>query len=48
VNAAKKDDYRFSSLLMGIVQSAPFQMRMSQNVDTEAQAVQVPTKGIAR
>jgi hypothetical protein len=28
---AKKDDYRFSSLLMGIVESPPFQMRMSQN-----------------
>jgi mono/diheme cytochrome c family protein len=48
VNGAKKDDYRFSALLMGIVQSAPFQMRMSQNVDTEAQAVQLPTKGITR
>ena len=48
VNGAKKDDYRFSALLMGIVQSAPFQMRMSQNVDTEAQAVELPTKGITR
>jgi Protein of unknown function (DUF1588)/Protein of unknown function (DUF1585) len=48
VNEAKKDDYRFSSLLMGIVQSAPFQMRMSQSVVTEAQAVQLPTKGTTR
>ncbi len=31
VNQAKKDDYRFSSLLMGIVQSTPFQMRLSQD-----------------
>ncbi len=34
VNEAKKDDYRFSSLLMGIVQSAPFQMRLSQSIDS--------------
>jgi mono/diheme cytochrome c family protein len=38
VRDAKKDDYRFSSLLMGIVQSAPFQMRLSQHLDSEAQA----------
>jgi hypothetical protein len=38
VNDAKKDDYRFSSLLMGIVQSAPFQMRMSQSIDLQASA----------
>ena len=31
VKAAKKDDYRFSSLLMGVVQSTPFQMRLSQD-----------------
>ena len=30
VSEAKKDDYRFSALLMGIVQSPPFQMRLSQ------------------
>ena len=30
VSGAKKDDYRFSALLTGIVQSAPFQMRLSQ------------------
>jgi hypothetical protein len=33
VNGAKKDDYRFSSLLTGIVLSTPFQMRMSQDVE---------------
>jgi len=38
VNEAKKDDYRFSSLLMGIVQSPPFQMRLSQNVDAQVQS----------
>jgi hypothetical protein len=37
VSEAKKDDYRFSSLLMGIVQSAPFQMRMSQSIEAQAQ-----------
>jgi hypothetical protein len=38
VNQAKKDDYRFSSLLIGIVQSPPFQMRLSQNVDAQVQS----------
>jgi cytochrome c5 len=38
VSEAKKDDYRFSSLLMGIVQSPPFQMRLSQNVDAQVQS----------
>jgi Protein of unknown function (DUF1592)/Protein of unknown function (DUF1588)/Protein of unknown function (DUF1585)/Protein of unknown function (DUF1595) len=45
VNGAKKDDYRFSSLLMGIVQSAPFQMRLSQHVESEAQARPVAKAG---
>ncbi|OYW20816.1 MAG: hypothetical protein B7Z52_01875, partial [Burkholderiales bacterium 12-64-5] len=27
IHSAQKDDYRFSSLILGIVQSAPFQMR---------------------
>jgi len=43
VSGAKKDDYRFSTLLMGIVQSPPFQMRLSQNLDTQAQSPQ-PSK----
>lgn len=30
VREAKQDDYRFSSLILGIVNSTPFQMRMSQ------------------
>ncbi len=38
VNEAKKDDYRFSSLLIGIVESPPFQMRLSQNVDAQVQS----------
>jgi len=37
VSEAKKDDYRFSALLMGIVQSPSFQMRLSQSIDTQAQ-----------
>jgi hypothetical protein len=45
VSGAKKDDYRFSSLLMGIVQSAPFQMRLSQRVESEAQARPVAKAG---
>jgi hypothetical protein len=30
VAAARGDNYRFSRLVLGIVQSTPFQMRMSQ------------------
>jgi hypothetical protein len=30
VLAARDDDYRFSRLVLGIVQSTPFRMRMSQ------------------
>ena len=30
VAAARANDYRFSSLVLGIVSSDPFQMRMSQ------------------
>ena len=30
VNAAEKDGYKFSSLLLGIVKSAPFQMRRAE------------------
>jgi len=31
VSASSADDYRFSSLILGIVQSSPFQMRRSQS-----------------
>ena len=31
VDAASGDDYRFSSLILGIVRSPPFQMRRSQS-----------------
>jgi len=31
VDAAARDDYRFSSLILGIVESPPFQMRRSQS-----------------
>ncbi len=37
VAQAKKDDYRFSSLLMGIVESPPFQMRLPQTADAPVQ-----------
>ena len=30
VRDARDEDYRFSSLILGIVNSTPFQMRMSQ------------------
>src|SRR4029077_15290494 len=30
VRDAARNDYRFTSLILGIVQSAPFQMRMTQ------------------
>jgi hypothetical protein len=30
VRDARNDDYRFSSLILGIVNSTPFQMRRSQ------------------
>ena len=31
VNAAAKNDYRFSSLILGVVESTPFQMRRTQS-----------------
>jgi mono/diheme cytochrome c family protein len=31
LHAAQKDDYRFSALILGIVQSAPFQMRRTES-----------------
>ncbi len=42
VQEAEKDDYRFSSLLLGIVRSAPFQMRRAEvtQVNASAQAVE--------
>lgn len=50
VRGAEKDDYRFSSLLMGIVQSAPFQMRMSQSIDAggPSERAQAPQPSVAR
>jgi hypothetical protein len=32
VNGAAQAEYRFSSLILGIVKSAPFQMRRAENV----------------
>ena len=30
MHRAARDDYRFSALIMGVVESAPFRMRMVQ------------------
>jgi mono/diheme cytochrome c family protein len=38
VRDAARDNYRFSSLVMGIVKSAPFQMRKVPNVEASASA----------
>jgi hypothetical protein len=35
VRSAEKDDYRFSSLVYGIVTSVPFQMRAKSPMETE-------------
>jgi hypothetical protein len=41
VNEAKKEDYRFSSLILGIVKSVPFQMRRAEEaVKTAAESRQ--------
>jgi hypothetical protein len=37
VRAAQKDDYRFSTLVTGIVTSKPFQMRLSQPAEVASQ-----------
>lgn len=37
VGAAEKDGYRFSSLILGIVRSAPFQMRRAEALSVAAQ-----------
>jgi hypothetical protein len=38
VNASAEEDYRFSSLVLGIVNSAPFQSRVKQNSDNDTLA----------
>ncbi len=42
VKDAAKDDYRFSSLILGIVKSAPFQMRATMS--TSANEAPAPAK----
>jgi hypothetical protein len=42
VREAAKNDYRFSSLILGVVQSAPFQMRLTQRSTGRAQGPQSP------
>ncbi len=39
VRAAKKDDYRFSTIVLSLVKSTPFQMRMSQDAEDRRAAV---------
>ena len=45
VREADKDNDRFDSILMGIVKSAPFQMRTSE-VQIRTSEVQLRTKGV--
>ena len=33
VHRAAKNDYRFSSLVLGVIESAPFQMKMKKPAD---------------
>ena len=49
VRTAKKDDYRFSSLVLSIVKSTPFQMRMALNTENaKSEAPQQPRMTAAR
>jgi mono/diheme cytochrome c family protein len=46
---ARTTDYRWSSVILGIVTSTPFQMRMGRPSDVrEADNVAAPTRGLAR
>ena len=38
LHAAAKDDYRFSSIVLGIVRSVPFRMRMTPDVERDTDA----------
>ncbi|HTW67628.1 MAG TPA: DUF1585 domain-containing protein, partial [Bryobacteraceae bacterium] len=40
---AARNNYRFSSMILGIVESTPFQMRRSQDRDSERAATSVAT-----
>ena len=46
VNDASKHDYRFSSLILGIVDSAPFQMRVKRPAETKP--AETPTAELRR
>jgi hypothetical protein len=49
VRTAKKDDYRFSSLVLSIAKSTPFQMRMALNTENaKSEAPQQPRMTAAR
>jgi hypothetical protein len=38
VNESAEEDYRFSSLILGVVNSAPFQSRVKQNSESDSLA----------
>jgi Protein of unknown function (DUF1592)/Protein of unknown function (DUF1588)/Protein of unknown function (DUF1585)/Protein of unknown function (DUF1587)/Protein of unknown function (DUF1595) len=42
VRAAKKDDYRFSSVVLSLIKSAPFEMRMSRDAHEVEASPEVP------
>jgi len=47
VRAAKTDDYRFSALVLGVVKSAPFQMRMPSGAEHAQQVRPQAAKNVA-
>ena len=48
LRAARKDDYRFDTLLTSIVLSRPFQMRMSQPPENAAQPLKPTGRPVAQ
>ena len=48
VRNAARDNYRFSSIVMGIVRSAPFQMRTAPRETINAAAAQTAEPGVPR
>jgi hypothetical protein len=44
VRASAPGDYRFSSLILGIVRSAPFQLRRTETAESSAARQQVARK----
>jgi mono/diheme cytochrome c family protein len=48
VRAAKADDYRFSALVLNLVKSPPFRMRMALDAESGRAAVHPPQAAVAR